>query len=158
MNLSITPADDGLIPNCFVRHHRQLRALLIEQQAWFVVRDLSKLVNRPVEGQLIARLDRDQSRHERLVGNPESELLVSESGLCALLLVYCYHPENRSLRQWPSNEVVPALRDVPHHDARLPRRRMQHLLDESLPVMGWQGNLWLRWRDAVGLMENHLRT
>ncbi|MCP1652500.1 BRO family protein [Pseudomonas sp. GD04087] len=158
MNLSISPADDGLIPAYFVRHHRQLRALLIEQQVWFVVRDLSKLLNRPVEVQLIARLDHDQSRYEQLAGHPEPQLLVSESGLYALLLVYCYHPENRSLRQWLSNEVVPALRDTPNHDTRLPRRRMQQLLGEALPVMDWQGNLWVRWRDAVGLLENHLRT
>ncbi|TLP70737.1 phage antirepressor [Pseudomonas nitroreducens] len=156
MNLSISPADDGLIPTLFVRYNRQLRALLIEQQAWFVVRDLSKLINRPVEAHLIGRLDHDQSRRERLAGSPEPELLVSESGLYALLLIYCHHPENRSLRQWLTNDVVPALRDVSNHDVRLPRRRMQHLLGESLPVMDWQGNLWLRWRDAVGLLENHL--
>ena len=157
MNLSISPADDGLIPTRFVRYNRQLRALLIERQAWFVVDDLGKLVNRPIEAQRIARLDHDQSRYERLRGRPEPQLLVSESGLYALLLVYCYHPENRSLRQWLSNEVVPALRDAPNHDVRLPRRRMQQLLGEALPVLDWQGNLWVRWRDAVGLMENHLR-
>ncbi|PJI47801.1 MAG: phage antirepressor [Pseudomonas sp.] len=158
MNLSTSPADDGLIPTHFVRYNRPLRALLIEQQAWFLVRDLSKLVNRPIEAQLISRLDHDQSRQERLAGIPGPELLVSESGLYALLLIYCPHPENRSLRQWLTNEVVPTLRDASNLDARLPRRRMQHLLGESLPVMDWQGNLWLRWRDAVGLLENHLRT
>lgn len=158
MNLSISPADHGLTPISFVRYNRQLRALLIEQQAWFVVRDLSKLLSRKIHAPFIDRLDSDQRRHEQLAGHPEPELLVSESGLYALLLVYCYHPENRSLRRWITNEVLPALRDAPSHDARLPRRRMQHLLGESLPVMDWQGNLWLRWRDAVGLMENHLRT
>jgi prophage antirepressor-like protein len=156
MNLSISPADDGLTATHFIRYNRQLRALLIEQQAWFVVRDLSKLVNRPVEAHLIARLDHDQSRRERLVGSPEPELLVSESGLYALLLIYCHHPENRSLRQWLTNQVVPALRDASNLDARLPRRRMQLLLGEALPVMDWQGNLWVRWRDAVGMLENHL--
>lgn len=157
MNLSISLADQGLTPICFVRHNRQLRGLMIEQQAWFVVRDLGKLLSYKISAPFIARLDGDQSRHERLVGNPEPELLVSESGFYALLLVYCYHPENRSLRQWLTNEVLPVLRDQPNHDARLPRRRMQHLLGEALPVMDWQGSLWVRWRDAVGLMENHLR-
>ncbi|WP_152224860.1 Bro-N domain-containing protein [Pseudomonas sp. SCB32] len=156
MNLSISPADDGLTATFFVRYNRQLRALLIEQQAWFVVRDLSKLLSRKIHEPFIERLDNDQRRHERLTGNPEPELLVNESGLYALLLVYCYHPENRSLRQWLSNEVMPALRDQYNRDARLPRRRMQHLLGESLPVMDWQGSLRVRWRDAVGLLENHL--
>lgn len=157
MNLSISPADDGLVPTYFVRHNRQLRALLIEQQAWFVVRDLSKLLSRKIHEPFIDRLDSDQRRYEKLLNSPTAELLISESGLYALLLVYCYHPENRSLRQWISNELLPALRDTPNRDVRLPRRRMQHLLGESLPVMDWQGNLWVRWRDAVGLMENHLR-
>ncbi|MFR0690683.1 Bro-N domain-containing protein [Enterobacterales bacterium AE_CKDN230030158-1A_HGKHYDSX7] len=157
MNLSITPADDGLIATQFVRYNRLLRALLIEQQAWFVVHDLSKLLSYKIAAPLISRLDADQYRHERLAGRPEPELLVSESGLYALLLVYCYHPENRSLRQWLTNEVLPALRDAPSQDARLPRRRMQQVLGEALSVMDWQGSLWLRWRDAVSLMENHPR-
>ncbi|MDH1011760.1 BRO family protein [Pseudomonas nicosulfuronedens] len=156
MNLSIAPADDGLIPTPFIRYNRPLRALLIEQQAWFVASDLGKLLSYKIGAPFLTRLDSDQLRHERLAGKPEPELLVSESGLYALLLVYCYHPENRSLRQWLSNEVVPALRDRCNLDTRLPRRRMQQLLGESLPVMDWQGNLWLRWRDAVGLLENHL--
>jgi prophage antirepressor-like protein len=156
MNLSISPADDGLIPSHFVRYNRQLRALLIEQQAWFVARDLGKLLSYKITGPFFSRLDSDQHRHERIAGSAQPELLISESGLYALLLVYCYHPENRSLRQWLTNEVVPALRDQFNHDTRLPRRRMQHLLGESLPVMDWQGNLWLRWRDAVSLMEHHL--
>jgi prophage antirepressor-like protein len=156
MNLSTLLADDGLIPTRFVRHNRPLRALLIEQQAWFVVRDLSKLLSRKIQPSFLDRLDGDQRRHERLFGNPMPELLVSESGLYTLLLVYCYHRENRSLRQWVTNEVMPALRDAPIQDLRLPRRRMQLLLGEALPVMDWQGNLWVRWRDAVGMLENHL--
>jgi len=157
MNLSFSPTDDGLIPAYFLRHHRRLRVLLIEQQAWFVVSDLNRLVSRPIDAHLIARLDADQSRREQLSGDTQAQWLVSESGLYALLMIYRYHPENRSLRQWISNDVLPALRDAPNHDHRLPRRRMQHLLGEFLPVMDWQGNLWVRWSDAIGLMENHLR-
>lgn len=158
MNDSMSPSADGLFPISFTRHNRRLRALLIEQQAWFVVRDLGKLLSRPVPPQIIAQLDADQRRHERLVGVEDAELLVSESGLYALLLIYCYHAENRSLRQWLSNDVLPVLRDSPSHDLRLPRRRMEQLLGQSLSVLDWQGKLWVRWGDAVRLMEDSLHS
>ncbi|BAN47179.1 hypothetical protein PCA10_14470 [Metapseudomonas resinovorans NBRC 106553] len=35
--------------------------------------------------------------------------MVSESGLHALLCTYCYHPENRVLRRWVNQEVLPGL-------------------------------------------------
>ncbi|MOA40473.1 hypothetical protein D3C78_1623510 [compost metagenome] len=40
----------------------------------------------------------------------EEALVVSESGLLELLCVYCYHPENRLLRRWLSQEVLARLR------------------------------------------------
>ncbi|WP_152227288.1 Bro-N domain-containing protein [Pseudomonas sp. SCB32] len=158
MDNSLSPTDDGLIPTGFTRHNHRLRALLIEQQAWFIARDLGKLLSRPVPPQIIAQLDSDQRRHERLAGMQDPELLISESGLYALLLIYCYHPENRSLRQWLTHDVLPVLRDSPNHDLRLPRRRMEQLLGQSLSVLDWQGKLWVRWGDAVRLMEDSLHT
>lgn len=158
MNTTIDfPADDGLTPLTFHRHNRPLRGVMIEQQAWFCLRDLARLVSKQVTPRITQKLDADQYRWERLTGLRDDELLISESGVYALLLVYFYHPENRSLRQWLSNEVVPVLRDAHHVIPGAPRHELRQVQGHSLSVLDWQGKLWLRFGDAVRLMESEVR-
>ncbi|MDH0290793.1 Bro-N domain-containing protein [Pseudomonas sp. GD04087] len=159
MKFSDSPsADEGLIPTVFQRYNRRLRGLLIERQAWFVLRDLAKLTNSHLGERVTSKLDPDQLRHERLAGCEEKLYLVSESGLYALLMVHFYHPENRSLRQWLSNEVLPALRDAQQHNPHLPQRRMEQVEGHLMSVMDWQGKLWVRWSDALRMMEDQVRS
>ena len=68
---------------------RRRRALLIEWQAWFVARDLGRLVSRqvPVRSSVSST---DQRRHEHLVGMQDAERLISES-VPHTLLIGCYH-------------------------------------------------------------------
>ena len=151
-----SPSDSALIPTAFIRHHRRLRALLIERQPWFVARDLARLINSHLTDRVIQRLDDDQYRDAVLRterGECAKELLISESGVYALLMVNFYHPENRSLRQWLSNEVVPALRDAQQHNPHLPRRRVAPALGRELGLLEWQGSVWVRLGDAVRMME-----
>jgi len=155
MTTSITfPADDGLTPHLFQRHNRRLRGLMIEQQAWFALRDVARLTNSHVSPRITQKLDADQLRWERLAGAQEDELLVSESGAYALLLVYFYHPENRSLRQWLSHEVVPVLRDGQCDVPGTPRHVQRDVQGHLLSVLEWQGRQWMRFADAVRLMES----
>lgn len=151
------PADDGLTPHTFYRHHRPLRGLMIEQQAWFVLHDVAKLTNGRITPRITQKLDDDQYRWERLAGAQEDELLVSESGVYSLLLVYFYHPENRSVRQWLSNDVMPVLRDTQTGYHGAPRHQQRDVQGHSLSVLDWQGHFWLRFGDAVRLMESEAR-
>ncbi|WP_435608316.1 BRO-N domain-containing protein [Pseudomonas knackmussii] len=149
------PSDSALIPSVFVRHHRQLRAVLIEDQAWFAGRDLARLTNSHITERIVHKLDADQHRKAVLqnsCGECEEELLISESGVYALLMVNFYHPENRSLRQWLTNEVLPMLRNAQQHNPHLPRRRMAPALGRELGVLEWQGQVWVRLDDAVRMM------
>ncbi|PJI51194.1 MAG: phage antirepressor [Pseudomonas sp.] len=147
------PADNGLSFHTFQRYDRFLRGLMIDRQAWFPARDLARLTNCDVSGRTTRKLDPDQYRWERLAGSPEDQLLVSESGLYTLLLVYFYHPENRSLRQWLSNEVVPALRDAQMPAGYGPRQAMREVQGYPLAVLEWQGSVWLRFGDAARVLE-----
>src|SRR5476649_2903770 len=99
-------------PTVFARHNRFLHALMQDNQAWFCVHDLGRLMGRPMDERLTLKLDPDQRRTVRLLksGNTVESLMVSESGMYALL-VHHFIPENRNLRQWLSNEVIPMLRD-----------------------------------------------
>ncbi len=101
-----------ITPHFFRRHRRQLRAFLIGHEAWFSSRDLRRLVNADIDDRITRQLCDDQHRRVLLRtanGWFDEEVVISESGLHALLCVYCYHPENRLLRQWVSQEVVAGL-------------------------------------------------
>ena len=101
-----------ITPRTFLRHQRQLRAFLMGHEAWFSTRDLRRLLNTDIHERLLANLCDDQRQRVCLRtanGSFEEETVVSESGLHALLLTYCYHPENRNLRRWVSQAVVPEL-------------------------------------------------
>jgi len=147
------PAEDGLMTLPFVRYNRRLRGVLLDQQAWFVLRDLARLTATQLNQRVAQKLDPDQTRWERLVGAPEDELLVSESGVYALLLLHYYHPEHRSLRQWLSSEVVPVLRTAQQDSAMLPRHRFRQVQGQHIALLDWQGRLWVRFADAARLME-----
>ncbi|MCP1622467.1 BRO-N domain-containing protein [Pseudomonas nitroreducens] len=146
------PTDNGLSFHTFQRYDRPLRGLMIDRQAWFPARDLARLTNTHFAARVPRKLDADQFRWERLEGGKEDELLVSESGLYTLLLVYFYHPENRNLRQWLSNEVVPALRDAQLPPGCVPRHAVREVQGYPLAVLEWQGGVWLRFGDAARLL------
>ncbi|BAN46254.1 hypothetical protein [Metapseudomonas resinovorans] len=142
------------VPNVFHRHHRALRALLIDDQAWVVAHDLGPLTNRRIDEHLTRKLDRDQWRFEQLEnhqGEVEQALLLSESAVCELLKVNFYHPEHRALRQWFTGEVVPALRA--EANPQLPRQRRVAWQGKEYSLMEWQGRIWVRMTDVAELFE-----
>ncbi|MGF6694611.1 prophage antirepressor-like protein [Metapseudomonas resinovorans] len=140
---------DYRTPTTFRRYRLPLRALLIDDRAWFLCRDLAKLASFRPDIDLSQKLDPNQLRTEVLRledGTFSEEQLVNESGMHQLLLVYYYHPEHRSLRSWISEEVVPALgrQEAP---GQQPRRRLMHWQGQELNLMEWQGALWIRYED-----------
>ncbi|MCO6058716.1 phage antirepressor [Pseudomonas sp. MOB-449] len=145
---------DYYVPSVFHRHHRALRALLIDDQAWVVARDLGPLTNRHIDERLPRKLDPDQWRYEHLEnhqGEVEQALLFSESAVCELLKVNFYHPEHRGLRQWITGEVVPTLRSAAN--PQLPRQRRVAWQGKEYSLMEWQGRSWLRVTDVAELFE-----
>lgn len=69
---SFTTSTQTLLnPTHFYRHKRRLRALLIEGQPWFVVRDLGKLMQAFLEERLARNLDPDQLRCATITAWPK---------------------------------------------------------------------------------------
>ncbi|MDF5918794.1 BRO family protein [Pseudomonas aeruginosa] len=78
-----------LAPHYFFRQQRSLRALLIDDQAWFVLDDFARLIEHSQPEQMLARLDDDQARRESLRserGEDQAQWLISESGAYAALI------------------------------------------------------------------------
>ncbi|WP_374438481.1 BRO-N domain-containing protein [Pseudomonas panipatensis] len=144
-----------LQPRFFLRHARQLRALLLDGQPWFAARDLGRLINHPVERAPNRSLDPDQLRTERVLdarGLEEESLLISESGVYVVLL-NCFHPENRCIRQWISNEVVPALREAATPLERQPRCDRWSWSGGQVEVLHWLGRAWVPFGELPRLMN-----
>lgn len=145
-----------LRPHFFLRHKRQLRALLLDNQPWFVARDLGRLINRPIERQINRSLDDDQLRTELVIdaqGHAEEVLLISESG-AYIVLLNCFHPENRCIRRWISNEVVPSLRDRQAPVAGLPLHCHWQWSGSELDVLQWQGRTWVPFVELPKLVSS----
>jgi len=152
--------DEILIPTLFTRHRRQLRALLLDDEPWFVLNDLARLINRvPLDERAPRNLDPDQLqpawvRDSR--GEYQRELLVSDCGVYALLIFY-YHPENGSIRRWISREVIPRLREERHPNALRPYRDVLHWQERPLEVLHWQGRTWLDASECHRLLQRPAR-
>ncbi|MHC8396363.1 BRO-N domain-containing protein [Pseudomonas sp. LB3P93] len=150
---------DPFIPTVFIRHNLHLNALLLENQPWFCARDLGRLMGFHLSDRVVSKLDEDQ-RHTLLIeyhGQPEKRLMLSESGVYALL-VYHYVPGNRLLREWLTHQVVPALRDA--GQSKNSEQPMLSLLDwpeMSLSLLHWQDEGWIRLRDMPYLLLNRTR-
>ncbi|TDK52462.1 BRO-N domain-containing protein [Pseudomonas moraviensis] len=143
----------------FSRHNLSLHALLLENQPWFSARDVGRLMGFHLNDRVVHKLDSDQRRVMRIeyFREPEQHLMLSESGVYALL-IYHYVPGNRLLREWLTNEVVPTLRDA--QDSGDSHRPMLSLLDwpeMSLSLLHWQDEGWIRLRDMPYLLNDQRR-
>lgn len=143
----------------FSRHNLVLHALLLENQPWFCARDFGRLMGLHLNDRVASKLDEDQ-RHTLLIdyhGQPEKRLMLSESGVYALL-VYHYAPGNRLLREWLTHQVVPALRDAaPSKNSDRPMLSLLDWPEMSLSLLHWQDEGWIRLRDMPYLLLNRTR-
>lgn len=142
-------------PTVFTRHNRFLHAFMQDQQAWFCIQDLGRLMGKPLNERLIQKLDPDQRRSVCLLknGNIFDSLIVSESGVYALL-IHHFIPENRNLRQWLSNEVVPMLRNTQTSMvSSLPSLSALNWAGITVPLLHYQQHAWIKWRDMPELMH-----
>ncbi|RKS20141.1 prophage antirepressor-like protein [Pseudomonas sp. WPR_5_2] len=149
--------DAYLIPHVFTRHKFHLHALLIENQPWFSARDLGRLLRLYLNDRQLRKLDPDQYQTAPMAthGQIENTLLISESGVYALL-VYHYCPEYRALREWLTHEVVPTLRDTQHlTTTERPQLSLLNWPQMSLSLLHWNNQPWIRLQDVPQMLIDH---
>ena len=145
-----------LTPHIFTRHKLPLHALLIQNQPWFCARDLSRLLHAYLNERMLRKLDPDQYQIAKTLihGHIENTLLVSESGVYAML-VYHYCPEYRALREWLTHEVVPALRDAQHPTTtERPQLSLLNWPQMSLSLLHWNNQPWIRLQDVPQMLPD----
>lgn len=147
---------DPFRPTIFTRHNLHLHALLLENQPWFCARDVGRLMGVHLSNRMVSKLDNDQRRvlWIEYFRQPEKQLMLSESGVYALL-VYHYVPGNRLLREWLTHQVVPALRDAePSANSDRPMLSVLDWPEMSLSLIHWQDESWIRLRDMPHLLSD----
>lgn len=137
----------------FFRHHRRLRTIRHDSQAWFCLADLARLMGKRLDERNTLKLDHDQRRMVWLNshGIYERCLMISESGVFALL-VHHYVPENRSLRQWLTHEVLPELHRRAERMLEEPSINRLEWLGHTLQLLQWRNDAWVRWQDMPHLL------
>ncbi|WP_285356500.1 Bro-N domain-containing protein [Pseudomonas sp. lyk4-R2A-10] len=153
---SLSESSPFFTPTVFTRHNRFLRAFMQDHQVWFCVQDLGRLMGYPLNERLTLKLDPDQRRNVlmRKDGEIVDCAMVSESGLFALL-VHHFVPENRNLRQWLSHEVIPMLRETSTiSEENYPSLSSMHWAGITVPLLHWQQQAWVKWRDVPELMHS----
>ncbi|MFJ3053438.1 Bro-N domain-containing protein [Pseudomonas nitroreducens] len=140
-------------PTVFIRHQRSLRALMLDDQPWLAARDLGYLMDCKAEHFVMHRVDADLRRQVLLQTHrgEEATWLISEAGFFMLLTRF-QHPENRSLRQWITQEVIPALRG-PTLPTQHPRRSLLRWESRDIALLEWNDQLWVRYSDVPQLLQ-----
>ncbi|WP_166359203.1 BRO-N domain-containing protein [Pseudomonas akapageensis] len=149
-------ASNHFTPIIFTRYNRPLHAIWLESQAWFSARDLGRLLGRYLESHALRKLDTDQTRTLTLLRNGiyQPTVMINESAAYTTL-VHHYTPENRSLRQWLTNEVIAVMRDE-HADlnTHAPSLSLLKWADLSVSMLHWQNEPWIRLRDLPEVLAH----
>lgn len=154
--------DDSSLPTPlpFIRNRRQLRALLIDDQVWFILADFCRLISYTHEQRMAHRLSDDQVREERLRTEDDlvlDYLLVSESGVYQALTMYNQnHTTTDALRRWISGTVVPQVRS--QFTANGPRHVQLQFDKQCVGVLDWQDQLWVSFGDLPRVLGRHAPT
>lgn len=129
----------------FLRHDRPLRAVLLDNQPWFVACELARLMGLNYPHSLAHRMERHEVRQIQLLhpgGNQESVEVISEPALYKAFARHS-HPENRTLARWLNESVIPQLRDQAPTHPEHPRRQFMSWRRQRVTVLSWQGELWV---------------
>lgn len=116
---------------------------MLDDQVWFVLDDLRRLMGHPNAERLANRLEDDQvcTRGLHLEDGEQIErLLVSESGAYAALILF-NGADQCGIRRWISSEVIPTVRS---HVCECAPRHLHIRWDRhALRVLDWQGQFWV---------------
>ncbi|MCY1528313.1 hypothetical protein D9M68_634140 [compost metagenome] len=145
---------DAYTPLVFFRHNLRLRAVMIDNQPWFVARDFAQLIGARHPRRLLRALEPHEQRCVTLAytsGFLEEVEAISDAG--AYKAVYRFaRPERRGLGRWLSEVLVPTLHDYHRVPDASPRRSFMRCAGRQVGVVRWQGEMWIAWRDLPAFL------
>jgi len=92
--------------------NQQIRVEIIDNEAWFVAKDVCEILGLSNSRKAVAQLDEDDVTKSYIVdnlGKKQEANIISESGLYALI-IRSNKPQARAFRKWVTSEVLPQIR------------------------------------------------
>lgn len=135
----------------------EVRALTIDQQPWFVAKDVCGALGLSNVGQAIVSLDDDEKGYitidDGTPGNP-NKAVVSEAGLYTLIL-RSRKPEAKRFKRWVTHEVLPSIRRDGGYIAAAPDESDDVIMARAL--LAAQRTIERTRQQMAGLTEDNAR-
>lgn len=95
----------------FNKTNQEVRSVVVENEAWFVAKDICDILELSDTNMVLSKLDDDEKLTQKIFGSGQNRnmWLINESGLYTLIL-RSNKPEAKSFRKWVTNEVLPSIR------------------------------------------------
>ncbi|KXG42855.1 BRO family protein [Tepidibacillus decaturensis] len=96
----------------FNYQNHQVRTVIINDEPWFVAKDVCDVLNHSNHKVAVSRLDEDEVSKVYLtdsLGREQNTTIVNESGLYALIMTSNKH-EAKQFKRWITHEVIPSIR------------------------------------------------
>lgn len=98
-----------MFPQIFTYHNFQIRTVIIENEPWFVAKDVCDVLEVSNPTVAVQRLDFDEVAKFNLGGQFGETNIINESGLYSLILG-SRKQEAREFKRWVTHEVIPSIR------------------------------------------------
>ncbi|MFZ6047689.1 phage antirepressor [Pseudomonas sp. CR3202] len=144
---------DAYTPLVFFHHNLRLRALMIDNQPWFVAQDFAQLIDTRLP-RLLRALEPYEQRRVTLACTGdflEEVQAISDAGAYKAFYRFA-RPAHRDVGRWLSDVLVPTLHDYHRDPDASPRRSFVSWAGRQVGVVRWQGELWVAWRDLPTFM------
>ncbi|WP_271411993.1 BRO-N domain-containing protein [Pseudomonas sp. Q1-7] len=147
---------DAYTPLVFFHHAHRLRAVMVDNQPWFVAQDFARLLGHPDALALLAALAPHEQRTLRLAYTRDAHEEVSAiSDFGAYKVLFRFgEPGHGDIGRWLSEVLVPTLHDYHRVPDAAPRRDVVNVQGRRIGVVKWQGEVWVAWRDLPALMAS----
>ncbi|MDU9414312.1 BRO-N domain-containing protein [Pseudomonas solani] len=143
-------------PLVFYHHQQRLRAVMVDNQPWFVAHDFAQLIGladalpllpalEPHEQQTLS-LSYTEDFHEEVV-------VISDIGAYRELFQFG-KPKHGDVGRWVNEVLVPTMHDYHRTPDAAPSRETLTYESRRLDVVRWQGELWVAWRDLPLFMAS----
>ncbi|WP_271408543.1 BRO-N domain-containing protein [Pseudomonas sp. Q1-7] len=147
---------DAYPPHVFFHHSQRLRAVMIDNQPWFVAQDFAQLIGVRHTHRVLRALEPYERRAvmlELTSGLREAVQAISDAGAYKALYRLA-GAEQATISRWLSEVLVPTLHDYHRVADAAPRRAFMRCADRRIGMVRWQGELWVAWRDLPAFMAD----
>lgn len=124
----------AVIPFSFEDH--DIRVVTHEEQPWFVLTDVCRVLEIAKPDRAASRLEDDEkgAHTMRTLGDTQNVTIINESGLYALILTSRKTAAKR-FRKWVTGEVLPAIRKTGGYIAAAPHETPEELALRAMTIL-----------------------